>query len=40
MRGADERLSILKAKVDTCRNKNGSSKTDNCERLSTQKNCA
>ena len=40
MRGAGDRLATLKAKVTTCRNPNGSSKTNLCDCLSTKKNCA
>jgi hypothetical protein len=40
MRGSEDRLATLKAKVTTCRNSDGSSITDLCDCLSTKKNCA
>ena len=39
MRGAEDRLAALKSKVITCRNKDGSSKTDLCDCLSANKKC-
>ena len=40
MRGADARLAALKSKVLTCRNEDGSAKTDLCDCIKTNKNCA
>lgn len=40
MRGSTDRMTSLKAKLLTCRNDDGSSKTNPCECVTTKKKCA